>query len=42
MALAMDHMDHPTDGETRALFPGLAATPASVIAGAVGSTGGSG
>lgn len=38
-ALAMDEMSHPDDRETRALFPDLAATPASRVAAALSSTG---
>jgi NADH dehydrogenase len=38
-ALEMDEMSHPDDVETRALFPDLAATPASSLASTLSSTG---
>lgn len=37
--LAMDEMHHPDDRETRALFPDLAATPASLVASRLTSSG---
>jgi NADH dehydrogenase len=38
-ALEMDVMSHPDDVETRALYPDLAATPASSLASSLSSTG---